>query len=120
MATHTIYQGEDCAVTISDIVDGAKQPLDVTGWTVHAMARPSATSATLWAEWVSGTPTGSQGQATAAGSVVTLTVPAAMSSAWTWVRRTAELQVEIVEPGGARTARVADASVYLDPEAVRP
>lgn len=36
------------------------------------------------AEWVSGTPIGTQGQAVATGTEVRLTVTPAMSRAWTW------------------------------------
>lgn len=94
-ATLTLPQGADCSILVSGIIDGAGFSLNVTGWSVRAQARPTPEDTVLLAEWVTGTPTGLQGQATAAGSTVTLTVPGAMSDAWTW--ESAVLHIRITE-----------------------
>lgn len=120
MSTLTLRQGEDCTIVVSGIADDAGQPVDVTGWTIRAMARPKALSSTLWQEWVSGTPTGAQGAAQVVAGVVELEVTDSMSSAWTWPDQTGILHVEAVEPSGEqRTARIGECRIYLDPEAVR-
>lgn len=112
-----VTQGATRTVVVSGIVDSAGAPLTVTGWTVHAQVR-EAQEGPLLAEWVSGTPTGSQGQATASGTSVTLSVPYAMSSAWTF--RTGRLHVELTEPGvNGRRERIADERIVVDPEIVR-
>jgi hypothetical protein len=115
----TIRQGETCTIIVSSIVDHDDEHLDVTGWAVHAMARPSALSSTLWQEWATN-PTGTQGTARIVSGRVELVVPHTMSSAWTWSGQTGVLHVEVTEPDGEqRRARVCDRRIYLDPEAVR-
>jgi hypothetical protein len=72
--SHTIKQGADCwieAVNIRDVRTG--DPLDVTGWTVRAVARACwsqrrRTLGQVVAEWHT-SPTGSQGRITAGGDV---------------------------------------------------
>lgn len=115
----SITQGADRTIVIAGIADAAGAPLDVTGWSVHAQVRHStAPAAPLLAEWVSSTPTDTQGQATASATEVRLDVPAAMSSAWAW--RTGVLHVELTEPGdGGRRERIAARDVVVDPEVVR-
>ena len=114
----TITQGTTRAITATNIVDANGAPLDVTGWTVHAVIRRRDTSGPVVAEWVSGTPTGTQGQATAAGTTVTLTITPAMSAAWAWA--SGVLQAEITEPITGRVERIIDTPVSLSPEAVTP
>lgn len=115
----SITQGADRAIVISGIVDADGATLDVTGWTVRAQARANTgPHAPLLAEWVTGTPTGIQGQATASGDEVRLTVSHAMSSVWTW--RTAVIQAEITEPDGLqRVERICDEELVIDPQIVR-
>lgn len=115
----SITQGADRTIVISGIVDAAGEALDVTGWSVHAQVRANTDpDAPLLAEWVSGTPTGSQGQAIAAGDQVRLTVSHGMSSAWVW--RVARLHVELTEPTGAqRVERICDEALVVYPEIVR-
>jgi hypothetical protein len=118
-ATLVIPQGATRTIVIAGIVDNAGAPLDVTGWAVHAQARPrNSPTAPLLAEW-SSTPTDGQGVASAAGDEVRLHIPHTMSVAWTWVR--ARLQCEITEPGpDGRRERIADLELILDHELVRP
>lgn len=120
MLTLTIRQGEDCTIVVGDIADDDDQPVDVTGWSIHAMARPSALSSQLWQEWAT-SPTGTQATAQVVDGEIELDVPRALSTAWTWTGVTGVLHVEATEPsGGQRRARVGECRVYLDPEAVRP
>lgn len=114
-----LTQGLSEVVKVTGIVDADGDPLDVTGWAVAAAlveTDEAGQRCDVVAEW-STTPTGDQGQATAVGSTVTLTITPAMSSAWTW--RRGVLQAEITEPApSSRTGRVIDEVCYLDPETV--
>lgn len=96
MVTITIDQGTTRVIVVSGIVDDGGAAVDVTGWAVRAVARRQTQDTTVLAEWVSGTPTGTQGQAVTTGGTVRLTVTPAMSRAWSWV--TAELHVHVTEP----------------------
>lgn len=117
--TITVTQGTTRTIVISGIVDANGAPLDVSGWAVVAQIRRGTdTGSPLLAEWVSGTPTGTQGQATATGSTIQLAVPYAMSTAWTF--RRGLLQCEITEPGpNGRRERIADTAITVDREVVR-
>lgn len=117
-----IEQGTTRTVVIGDITargpDGTKVALDVTGWAVRAVARDSATGTEVLAEWTSGTPTGTQGQASAVGGEVHLHVTPAMSRAWTWAH--ARLHVSIIEPTEPfREERIGDVTVVNDFTTVR-
>lgn len=116
MAPLVIAQGTTRTIQAAAIVDAAGAALDVTGWSVRAVIRQDTVRGAVVAEWVSGTPSGSQGQATASGSTVSLAITPSMSSAWTWSRGV--LQAEITEPGGARVERIIDRPVILSAEAV--
>ena len=118
-ATLELTQGATRSIVASGIVDAAGDPLDVTGWTVRAQVRHTVHDAALLAEWVSGSPSDSQGRATTAGSVIILDVPAAMSDPWTWTA--AILHIEITEPTPpGREERIADVRLTLDPSAHPP
>lgn len=113
----SLTQGATRTIVVPDIVDALGAPLDVSGWAVVAQIRERQNTPIL-AEWVSGTPTGTQGQATTVGSEVRLAVPYAMSTAWTFA--SARLQVEITEPGpSGRRERVGDVRIRVDLEIVR-
>ena len=117
-ATLELAQGTTRAIVVSGIVDANGAALTVAGWAVRAQARRTARDAALLAEWVSGTPTGTQGQAVAAGSVVTLTVTPSMSDTWTWT--TAVLHIEITEPVPPfREERIGDVKLILDHTVIR-
>jgi len=100
--TLTLPQGTTRSIVISDITtpgpnpDSPRVPLDVTGWTVRAVARDSAIRDTVLAEWTSGTPTGTQGQAVAVGDEARLTVTPDMSRRWIWTH--AILHAHLTEP----------------------
>lgn len=116
MTTLTIPQGTTRTIKISSITDADGNPLDVSSWAVHAVARDGGVAGPVVAEWATN-PTGSQGTATASGTTVTLAIPAAMSSAWYW--DTALLHVEVTEPGvNGRVERIASATLVLDHEVV--
>ncbi len=89
-----IDQGTTRVIVVAGIVAADGTALTVTGWSVRAVAR-KGTDGPVLAEWVSGAPTGTQGQAVATGTEVRLTVTPAMSRAWTWAA--AELHVHITE-----------------------
>jgi len=117
-ATLEITQGTTRSIVVSGIVDANGVVLDVTGWTVRAQARREPQAVPLLAEWVSGTPTGTQGQAVTSGSTVTLTVMPAMSDTWTW--RAAVLHIEITELAPPfREERIGDVKLILDHTAIR-
>ena len=117
-ATLELTQGTTRSIVVSGIVDADGAALAVTGWAVRAQARRTPTGAVLLAEWVSGTPTGTQGQAAAAGSTVTLTVTPAMSDTWMWT--TAVLHIEITEPAPPfREERIGDVKLILDHTTIR-
>jgi len=122
MTTFTITQGATRTVKITNIVDGDEAPLDVTSWSVHAVARENGVPGPVVAEWVSGNPGPGQGQATPIGSEVHLEITPEMSSAWTW--DIAALQVEVTESGpSGRVERLVGTSerpvwLVLDHEAV--
>jgi len=116
-ATLELAQGTTRSIIVSGIVDANGAALTVTGWAVRAQARRTASDAAVLAEWVSGTPTGTQGQAVAAESTVTLTITPAMSDAWTWTA--AVLHIEITEPGAdGREERIGDVRLVLDLSAI--
>lgn len=111
-----IPQGTTRLITVTNIVDSAGAPLSVSGWAVHATIRAPGIGSAVVGEW-STTPTGTQGTATTTGSTITILIPAAMSTAWTWSRGV--LQAELTEPGiNGRTERIIDQPVRLTPEVV--
>jgi len=113
----TITQGATRQIVASNIVDGNGQPLDVTGWGVHAVIRRRDITGPIVAEW-STTPTGTQGTASVGGTTLTLIITPAMSAAWAWAAGV--LQAEITEPITGRVERIIDTPVSLNPEAVTP
>lgn len=97
---HDLQQGADGSIDVTGIVDAAGDELDVTGWAVHAQARPSADSSTLWAEW-STSPDEDQELATPSGQTITLDCPHAASTSWTaWAGQVAVVGIEATEPAG--------------------
>lgn len=114
-----LQQGASETIRVDDIVDAAGAPLDVTGWTVHAQARPGRTSSVLFAEW-STDPEGDQELATAEDSAVVLSCPHEASTGWElWAGRTAFVGIELTSPSDQRVsfeARVRlKREIVLDP-----
>lgn len=93
------------------ITDDQGNPLDVTGYTVQAQIRPSKDSAEVLHEFST-----QAGNALAEQNAVTLSVPPATSSAWSW--RNGVYDVELTDPQG-RVARIAEGMVTISPEVTR-
>jgi hypothetical protein len=74
-----LNHGETTSI-IFPVVDKDNQPVTVDGWTGRAQVRESETAPLLY-EW-----TGSANNITVAGTSVTLSIPAADSTAWRWTQ----------------------------------
>jgi ABC-type phosphate transport system substrate-binding protein len=96
-------KGTTSTIWVRGITDSTGAALDITGWAVLATALGPGTPSPVIAEW-STSPTGTQGQATAAGSTIALAIPSAMSTAW--LLNYAVVQISVTEPGvGGRQER---------------
>lgn len=98
-----IQQGIDCFIDAVDIVDAAGVVLNVTGYTVEAVARAYYGSGAVVARW-SSSPVGSQGLAIAGGAVidrVRLVVTPEQTSAWNSMF--VVVQAEMVSPAGQKS-----------------
>lgn len=105
-----IEQGTTWAIAWP-IRDTQDEPIDITGWSVHAQIRPSKDSNDVLYEWRTST-----GNAKAEQDWLTLSVSPGESSAWTW--RSGVYDVELTDPTG-RVARVAEGVVTVNPEVTR-
>jgi hypothetical protein len=79
-----ITAGVHCYIDANFLRDANGAQLDVTGWTVEAVARAYYAHGEILSSW-SSSPVGDQGQAIAGGAVidrVRLVVTAAQTSAW--------------------------------------
>jgi hypothetical protein len=100
-----VDQGADYAVTFP-VLDGAGQPVDVTGWSASGQIRAGYASATVLHTLA---PTlGSGGLA--------LRIPAATSAAWAF--RLGRYDIELVAPD-ATVTRLVEGSVVVRPEITR-
>lgn len=115
--TLTIPQGADHSITATAIRGSDGNPLDVTGWAVHAVIRAPGTGGPIVGEW-STTPTGAMGVASVSGTTVTLQIAASMFTDFNWSRGI--LQTKVTEPGPGRTERLIDRPVRLSPDVVTP
>jgi hypothetical protein len=114
--TLTIPQGTTRQITATNIIGSDGSPLDITGWSVHAVIRAPGIGSPIVGEWSTTSATGI-GVASVSGNTMTLLITADMSAAWDWSRGV--LQAELTEPGpGGRTERIIDQPVRLSPEAV--
>lgn len=97
------------------LYDADGLPLDVSapGWSARAQVRAYQSADVVLAEWVS---TGSAPQFVLANSTLTLTIPGAMSAAWSWL--TGVYDVLLTSPAG-KSARVAEGPVYVSPPITR-
>jgi hypothetical protein len=105
-----IKQGETWRRTFP-VYNAAGGPLDLTGCTVRGQVRATKTSGSVLHTWV----TGLENIALAPGQV-TLYVPAAVSSAWTWTAGRWDL--ELTDTAGDVT-RLVEGVVLVDPEVTR-
>lgn len=105
-----IQQGTTWAISWP-ITDEQGSPLDVTGYTVRSQVRPAKDADEVLHEFST-----ELGNAVAEQNAVTLSVPPATSSAWTW--RSGVYDVEVVDPQG-RVARIAEGTVTVSPEVTR-
>lgn len=113
MSVLTFPQATTRIIWVRNMVDGNGAPLDVTGWAVLATAIGPGALSPVVAQW-STTPTGSQGLATAAGTTISLAVPASMSAAW--LIYYAMLNISVTEPGpGGRTERFTPVGLVVTP-----
>jgi hypothetical protein len=116
MSRPSLLQGTSRTVRAFNIVDGAGQPLTVTSWHVHGVARANHDEGVVLAEW-SDTPTGMQGSATAVGREVKLFITPAMSLAWDCDR--VVIQAKITNPLDAtEVERIIDVTFDLDREVI--
>lgn len=124
-----IKQGTTRIVAVTKLRDAAGQPLDPSGWEIHAVARTGVWGPVA-AEWVSGSPGPGQGVAevvdadAAVDATVTvgekwiyLYIPPAMSDGWLW--QSAELDIELREPAPGLREETFSATLRITPTAVR-
>lgn len=96
------------------VLDVNGQPIDLTGWSVHAQVRPTTEDSTVLFEWSQ--ETSSPGRVELVSGVVTLYVDPVQSSAWTW--RKGSWDLELTMPDGA-VLRPVGGRVRVDPEVTR-
>ena len=110
MAVRTYHlivdQGANYALSIPVLNDNGG-PTTVTGWTVTGQIRAYPNGSTVLHEL----------ELTVGGTTVTLQIPAADSSAWTW--RTGRYDVELTSPDGLVKARLIEGLVVVRPEVTR-
>ena len=113
----TIKQGTHQYLDATGITDAAGQALNVTGYSVAAVARASHVRGQVIAQW-STSPSGSVGTAVAGGSVtdrVRLEITPSQTTPWTCA--SVVIQAELTSPGGL-VARIIDEQCAVSPEAV--
>lgn len=101
-----INQGETVSI-IFPVIDPINQPVTVDGWTGRAQVRETELSPVLY-EWSAGA-----NNIVVAGTTVTLSIAAAVSSLWRW--STGEYDIEITDPAGS-VYRIAQGRVRVDAE----
>ena len=104
--TVKLNQGETSSL-IFPILDEFGAPVTVTGWTAKAQVRSAPGNPTVLYEW-----SATAGNITVTGTTVTLRVPAADSSAWTWT--TADYDLKLTDLNG-NVYRIAEGQVVVDP-----
>lgn len=122
--TLSIDQGTDRIVQVTKLRDARDQFLDPTGWTIHAVARADTVRGPVVGVWRS-TPGTGEGLAEVVAADTTLDASAdpaekwiylhirpGMSDAWAFV--TAELWIEVQEPGPGSRQEAFKAHLTLD------
>jgi len=127
--TRVIKQGVDCWIEANSITSvRTGQPLDVTGYSVHAVARALYERRTLGqnnyqrspvvAEW-STTPTGTQGTATAGGTVTDqVQLHVTPTQTLNWLCPLVIIQAEMTDPVTGYVERIIDEVYEVSFEAV--
>lgn len=126
-----IKQGTTRIIVVSKLRDAAKQPLDPTGWTVHAVARTGIWGPAV-AVWRT-TPGEDEGLAevvdadpdidptvAADEKWIYLHITPDWSDTWTWPGKVAELDIEVHEPGPGGREETFSTELKLVPSTVRP
>lgn len=93
------------------LLDEADQPADLTGWSARAQVRTKVGDSTVLYEWSS-----DGGNIEVGNGRAILTVPPAVSSAWTW--RKGVYDLELTSPSGD-VIRPVGGGVRVDPEVTR-
>lgn len=106
----TVPQGTDWGVRWV-LTDPAGKPIDTSGWTVRSQIRRRHNSAEILHEWSS-----ALGNATIVDSSVTLSIPHAISSGWSWSKGVYD--VEVTDSNGVVT-RLTQGTITVSPEVTR-
>jgi hypothetical protein len=112
-ANLVVKQGATETIEILDIVDGAGVALNPAGCSVRAQVRNPQSSATVLYEWTS---QGATPNATVAAGRVTLSLPADVSTAFTWTF--GYYDVELTDSAG-KVARLAEGTITVSPQVTR-
>lgn len=104
-----INQGEDWE-TAFPVIDSDDEPVDVTGWSARAQIRHGPFEPVLY-EWSAG-----NSNVTLSGSTVTLKVSSAVSSTWSFIEGSYDL--ELTDTLG-RVYRIAEGPVKVRQEITR-
>lgn len=108
--THlTIPQGTTWGIAWPITESGS--PKDITGWTVRAQIRAPGFGHAVLHEWST-----TLGNATVAGSAVTLLLTPGVSAGWAW--DFGVYDVALTSPAG-EVFRIAEGTVYVSPEVTR-
>ena len=102
-----INQGADFSVTFP-VLDTGDQPQDLAGWSARAQVRDRDTDPEPLHDFAD--------ELAVTESDIVLTVPAAVSSAWSWTHGRYDL--ELVSPSGGVT-RLVEGAVIMRPEITR-
>lgn len=105
-----INQGETWSIAFP-VLDANGIPLTVNGWTARAQVRQYTTSPGTLFEWSTAI-----GNATVAGTTVTLRLTPADTATWFW--GSALYDIELSDPSGNIT-RLVEGKVLVDPEVTR-
>lgn len=106
-----INQGETFQLSIP-VRDTSDNPVDVTGMDARGQIRAQDAAPAVLYEW-----SDDAGNLVLSTSNVVLLVPAADSTGWTF--RTAQYDVELVDPGSSATTRLVEGLVIVHPEITR-
>jgi len=106
---YTLYidQGSDYTVAFP-VLNAANEPQDLAGWSARGQVRVVATDPVVLHDFTD--------ELSLAGSDLTLTVPAAVSSTWMW--SFAAYDIELTDPNG-EVSRLVEGFLVVRPEVTR-